>query len=233
MKRPLRMIASLAAAALLTLASATSANADVVITFDNTLSATGTVSYDGAGGALVGNDITFDIVTVENGAPVQLDCTGCLLDFTTGANTFESAALATWGAGGSFVINGTITDPSAGNAVVATGVLLSGTFSGLIPASATIGAGNQIRIVGSGIDQKNADLLAYFGYSQDDFIFASTDVTTTNCDANMNNGFNCNVQEADVVNTQAAVPEPGSLALFGMALLGAGSMVRRRFARRP
>jgi PEP-CTERM motif len=216
-------------AGLLTFAAATTADAAVVITFENASVSGGTVSYGGALGAdpLVGTDIAFDIVTV--GATV-LDCVGCSLDFITGNSTTEIAlggGIVRFGSGGTFVITGTITDPNAGDVVVATGTLLTGSWTG---SPTAVGPGGGLMfVVGAGIDRKNPDLLAYFGILDTQFIYANTELVLEECDTNLLDGFDCNVTEADVANR---APEPGSMMLFGMALVGAGAAARRRFARK-
>jgi hypothetical protein len=227
-----RLLTALAAIATAVSLSASPANAAVVITFDNSGASGGTIAYGGAGGPATGSGITFDIVTV--GANPDLTCVGCVLNFTTGNNTLDTPFVWTWAGGGSFVNTGTILDPSNGNVVVASGVLLSGSFAGPVPAIASVGAGFAITLSGSGIDTKNADLLAYFGLSPNDFIYASTNITGEDCvSIAAGNSFSCGVVEADVTNTQqGAAPEPATLTLFGLGLLGVGSAARRRLAAR-
>ena len=225
--------AGLLLAGMLTFAAAT-ADAAVVIVFDNGGTSGGTVSYGGglATDPLVGTGITFDIVTVDDGVnPVtNLTCVDCELNFTTGVSNFESAGLVSFTGGGTFTITGDIFD---GATLVASGDLAVGSFSGLQPALASGGAGGIVSILGGGVDTKHEDLLDYFGFSAEDFIHATTAISAIDCDTNLADGFTCRtLEEADVTNTQLVAPEPGSLALFGMALIGAGRAARRRFARK-
>src|SRR5687768_4296997 len=81
----------------------TSAQA-ATITFDQIIDG-GTLSYDGAGGALVGTDISMDTITASGVPnPGILTCVGCVLNFTTGANTLEGPAFWNFASGGTFTI---------------------------------------------------------------------------------------------------------------------------------
>jgi hypothetical protein len=186
----------------------------------------GTVSYDGNGGPAVGSGIEFTTITYLEGA-TSTACVGCFLSFSTGANTFESPVLWTWAGGGSFVLTGTV--PAAG--INANTVLLTGTFSGAIPAIASVGA--QFTLTGSGTDSKNGALLSYFGLTGANFIFSESNIVAADCTIDANNGFDCAVNSADLQNSGGErVPEPGLLTLFGLGLLGVGSVARRRLAAR-
>jgi hypothetical protein len=164
---------------------------------------------------------------------VSLDCVDCILNFETGANTLETGAVWIWEGGGSFEITGTIMD---GATEVASGILLAGSFDGPVPAFASLGAGPKLTFSGTGFDQKNDDLLAYFGVANNEFIYANSEISAIGCTPGAGFGFSCAVDTADVTNTNIPgggggdVPEPGLLTLFGLGLLGAGRQVGRRIA---
>jgi hypothetical protein len=203
----------------------TSAQA-ATITFDQIANG-GSLSYDGAGGALVGTDITMDTITgsgVPN--PGVLTCVGCVLNFTTGPNTAENPGSWTFASGGSFVITGSAFD---GLNLVASGNLLTGHFNGAPSTPSVIGGGPILVAFGFGPDEKNPDLLAFFGVSSvTEFRFANTEISASNVVIGADGSFSGDVTEADVANI-SSLPDGGStMALLGLALVGLGA-VRRKF----
>jgi hypothetical protein len=204
--------------------------AQPVLKFDDPTSPGGTVSYDGAGGPILGTDIQFQSI-LGIGTPlnpgVELTCVGCLLNFTTGAVTSEGGpGLAPWlaGAGGTISIVGAI--PALG--IPAGTTLLTGTFSGT-PLEA-IGAGLQFGLfAGAGSDVKNETLAAFFGLPAD-FTFANTAITADITHNPITAAFSGTVVNADLNNTSTlvVVPYPFTLLLVGAGLLGMG--LRRRVA---
>lgn len=226
----------------LALSGATFAASASIISFDQRNvpdGERGEVTYGGAGGPLLGTDIVFDSISasdVPDNGGVILDCDGCSLDFTTGANQQEGSpgggVTDPWiFAGGettSFTLNGTVLAP--GGELIASGLLLGGHFTG--QPFVTSGDETSLSFKGAGIDDKNDNLLAYFGLEPGTpFEFASTVISLDEATFTSNGGFTGSVTDADLDNerTIAAVPEPEELGLFalGVALLGMGMAFRR------
>ena len=197
--------------------------ASLQLTFDNAAVDGGTVSYDGVGGSLVGTGILFDRVkgvdTPANNGTI-LNIVGGVLSFATGPNTGEGPFNWSFAGGGSFTLIGSAYNGAAIPAnLIATGTLLSGSFTNALAVSAG-GVGSALVVTSFGIDQKNVDLLAFYGVTDPNFTFANTEISGV-ITALANGGFTATVSEADIVNS--AVPEATTLLIWGglagMALL--------------
>lgn len=209
------------------------------------LSPGGTVVFDGT--KLVGTNIGFDLMSAAGtssdgvfhcstaGGGVTMGTTRCGLSFTTGnlvsvtpggpnTNTYI------FGPGGSLTLTGYLSTATPGNTapiIGTTPLVVSGSFNSYsitlqAPPSGIGGTG-----VGAGIgfDFKDPTMLAYFGLAADtEFRFTTSQLAIGSCSA-MAAGFSCNVNNADFQNT---APEPGTLALLGIGLLGIGLLRRRR-----
>ena len=83
------LIAAVAAVGMLSAAPSEGAT----LIFDQ-VNNSGTVSYDGAGGSLIGTDIAFETIQgVGTDNDVTIDCAGCVLNFATGPNITEGGHL--------------------------------------------------------------------------------------------------------------------------------------------
>lgn len=221
-------------AAMAALFIASNANA-IEIKFEDANPATtgGTIKYDGAGGAAYTSvSIKLDQVS-GSGTPISgaFACNDCVLEFTTGSLVTYTNALPTnqtwtWSAGGSFTIRGAV--PAAG--IAANTLLVSGTFDGASMFRA--GGSATMQFGGAGFDTKNPDLLALFGLGPDyAWEGAITNITTRVGEGsdNTTGAFTATVDETDFIN-RTSVPEPTSLGLLGMSLLGVGLVRRKRVA---
>lgn len=199
----------------------------VMLKFDDEDGPSGSLSYDGAGGPLVGTDISFDSILGEDtpmNDGVFLTIEEGILNFVTGDNIMEGPNMWTFGDGGSFVLTGSAWDSST-STLIASGTLLQGTFTGT--PTVLQGGGNIGFFNGAGVDTKNAAILAYYDIPDQNFRFAHTviDLNTFSWDAN--GGLTANVDNADLVNQ--AVPDGGAtVMLLGATLLGLSVVHRKK-----
>jgi hypothetical protein len=214
----------------------TQAEAVAILTFDQ-LADGGTIAYNGTGGPATGTDVRFDTL-VATGTPVNAGnyaCIGCLLNYTTGANTMETAPVGgvrqyQWAGGGSFVLTGTVVNPVTLEEI-ASGTLLTGTFISATGTTIVIAGANNdtINFTGQGTDTKHPDLLAFFGitpgtpFNYSNFEGSGSGVVSSN------GGFTGTVDEADLINNEIEAPEPASglLMLLGIASIAAAGIRRR------
>lgn len=210
------------------LVGGTSAAFATTINFDQRDSgATGGLSHDGATAPLVGSDISFSFVSSPS-RPDSIDCSGCLLNFTTGDLISSDDGLYTFGEGGSFELTGDVLDNGS---TVASGSLLSGEFVGsqrFIRQGDDSGTFN-----GNGANTVNDALAQLYGIAAgSDFMFINTDFSIGNLDFNDDGTFSGDVDAADLATNDVAsadVPEPQEVGIFGLGLaLMIGSLMYRR-----
>lgn len=216
--RSLRKI--LATTALLCFSSA--ASAIPFIAFDEgPVLQTGTISYDGAGGPLIGADIEFITATggdtpVMSGVPDALACINCLLNFETGGNVVEGPAAWVYNGGGALTLSGELWN---GAVQIFSGNILDGVFTG---APTVIGGSTSALFAGAGTVQAADELQNYFGLSAFTFAFANTELALGTCSAFGDpGGFDCDLQNADLAVSATRVPVASSAALmlpFGLLL---------------
>ncbi|MGD0921449.1 MAG: PEP-CTERM sorting domain-containing protein [Terriglobia bacterium] len=206
----------------------------VMLDFTVAPSTAGSITYDGNGGPLVGQNIS--IVSVEgintplnNGVVVPIE--GGLLNFTTGNLTGTTSDAWSFGGGeGSFIAITGWSDLSCGYECVGDSVsnappwLLFGRFG-----DATVTTfGPTFKIAGASFwDYKCWELLEYYGLG--DYVWqplaGNFNISFTAANHPPAGFASTHVLSGDVVNT---VPEPGTLALLGTGLLSIAGLIRRK-----
>jgi hypothetical protein len=181
----------------------------------------GTLTYDGAGGPAIGTDIVFvnfSGVDTPANPGVTLDCVGCTLAFTTGANLDEGPSWL-WAGGGSFTLTGSV--PALG--LGAGTVLLTGSFTATVNTPGLAGTDPNALFIAIGTDTKDSTLASFYGLGPD-FTFANTEIALgTFVSDPVTGAFTAVPNQADLINVQA-VPEPMTVFLLGLGLLGLGAV---------
>ncbi len=186
---------------------------------------TGSISYNGTGGGLVGTNIEVDNV-VGLGTPANANitstCLSCVLNFTTGSNISAGSGLWQFGPGGTISITGGV-DFSVGSDIAVGSTLLTGTFS-----SATVSDTGIFEVTfGSFTDGKHADLLSYYGMPNGNYDGSLTILFSATNGAG-NSIASTSIFSGSIANAPAAVPVPAGAWLFGSGLLGLYSAIRRK-----
>ena len=191
----------------------------------------GSMSYNGSGGALIGQDIRFDSLRADdtplNSGTYSIE--NGVLNFETGANISEGPASWEFATGGFFTLTGTVIDTSS--QTIASGTLLQGSFTG--PSNPMVFGSSTLIVSAFGTDTKNQDLLNYFGLVgplfTDLFEFANTQIGGSGVIIGDTGAFRVDVQEADLVNSPVvSVPDCSIMFLLGPSLIGLGIISRRK-----
>ena len=214
----------------------------VAATLDFNLSAptSGTISYNGSGGGLIGSNIEVDNVvglsTTANDNVTSL-CLSCVLNFSSGTLTGSggpppSGVNNGWwrfGSGGSITITGGVQLQGSSDIPLGS-TLLTGSFDSAFVQD--LGANFKVTF-GSFSDSKHADLLAYYGLPEGNYQGALTLLFAAPNGGDGSAFTSTSVFSGNIVNAPVPidpVPVPGAALLFGAGLLSLVSVMRQRFS---
>lgn len=195
----------------------------------------GTVSYAGDGGALVGSDIEVDNVvglSTPANANVTALCLSCALNFDTGGLTNAggpppSGSNNGWwsfGSGGTVTITGGV-QLQGGTDIALGSTLLSGTFNSAFDQD--LGLQGFKVTFGTFFDTKHPDLLSYYGLTPETPFQGAFTLLFASGNPGIGGAFtSTSVFSGNVVNSP--VPLPAAALLFGSGLVGLAGALRKK-----
>jgi hypothetical protein len=203
----------------------------VELDFNLSAPTSGTVTYAGGGGALVGSNIEVDnVVGLSTPANTNVTsvCFSCLLNFNSGALTGSGPQNGGWwsfGSSGTISITGGV-QLQGGTDISSGATLLMGSFSNAFVQD----LGSQFKVTfGSFSDTKNVDLLSYYGLTPGTPFQGALTLLFAATDNGVGSPFtSTSVFSGNVVNSPAPVPLPAAAWLFGSALVGLAGVLRKK-----
>ena len=205
----------------------------VELDFNISAPTSGTISYGGGSGALIGSNIEVDNVvglSTPANANVTSVCLSCLLNFNSGTLTGSGSQNGGWwafGSRGTISITGGV-QLQGGTDILSGSTLLTGSFNNAFVQD----LGSQFKVTfGSFSDTKNADLLSYYGLTPGTPFQGALTLLFAAPDNGAGSAFtSTSVFSGNVVNAPPTVPLPAAAWLFGSALVGLAGALRKKLS---
>ena len=207
----------------------------VELDFNISAPTSGTITYGGSGGALVGSNIEVDNVvglSTPANANVTALCLSCALNFTTGGLTNAGGPGGSnngwwsFGSGGTITITGGV-QLQGGTDIALGSTLLNGSFNSAFVQD--LGVQGFKVTFGTFNDTKNDTLLSYFGLTPGMPFQGALTLLFGSTNPGVGGAFNStSVFSGNVVNSP--VPLPAAAMLFGSGLLGLAGALRKKLS---
>jgi hypothetical protein len=214
------------------------APATMAVELDFNISAptSGTITYGGGDGALIGSNIEVDTVVglaTPTNTNVTALCLSCALNFNTGVLSKAGGANQnnngwwSFGSGGTITITGGV-QLQGGTDIALGSTLLNGSFNSAFVQD--LGVQGFKVTFGSFNDTKNDSLLSYFGLTPGTPFQGALTLLFGSTNPGVGGAFtSTSVFSGNVVNAPA-VPLPAAAWLFGSGLVGLAGALRKKFS---
>jgi hypothetical protein len=198
----------------------------------------GSVSYAGGGGALIGSNIEVDNVvglSTPANANVPGFCLSCVLNFNTGGlinagGPPPSGSNNGWwrfGSGGTITITGGVDLQGVSTDIALGSTLLNGSFNSAFVQD--LGLQGFKVTFGTFFDTKHPDLLAYYGLTPGTPFQGAFTLLFESANPGVGGAFtSASIFSGNVVNT--VVPLPAAALLFCSGLIGLAGALRKKLS---